>query len=352
LFIIISGEVLAIMGPSGAGKTSLLNILSQRVKKFSGKLIVNNQSTSKSLKQLRSASAFVQQDDVLIGNLTVREVLVYASLLRLPTLMPHSEKMARVQAVIDELGLSKCANTKVGIIGFTKGISGGERKRLAIAVELLTSPSVIFLDEPTTGLDARTALNIMETIGKLAKSGRTIILTIHQPRSDIVALFDKLLVLARGRVSFFGKAADAPGYFSKLGHECPAEYNVADFLIDLVADIPEGAEGKELQDKNIDKILDHYEQHKDTFEKAPELKESVDYDLSKIKSYQSWWIVQVAVIFVRTFMNVVRDRMLTFARLFQTLSMAILVGLIYLRIQYFQSNVQDRIGVLFFCLIK
>lgn len=136
------------MGPSGAGKTSLLNILAQRVRKFKGSILVNGKDDAKTLRQFRSASAFVQQDDVLIGNLTVREVLVYAAMLRLPTTMSWSEKSKRIQDVIDELGLTKCENTKVGVPGFTKGISGGERKRLSIGIELLTSPSVLFLDEP------------------------------------------------------------------------------------------------------------------------------------------------------------------------------------------------------------
>lgn len=349
------GEVLAIMGPSGAGKTSLLNILAQRVRRYTGSLVVNGKENDKTaLKRLKTAVAFVQQDDVLMGNLKVREALLYAAMLRLPSSVSISEKIKKVDQVIDELGLTKCKYTKIGVPGFSKGISGGERKRLSIAIELLTGPSILFLDEPTTGLDAKTALNIMETIDKLAKSGRAVVLTIHQPRSDIVQKFDKLLMLSRGRTAYFGKASEATKYFSKLGHVCPNEYNPADYIIDLVAEAPalENEDMKKKQDETIENILDEYKKVRQEYEVAPPLKSDVDYDLSRLTSYQSSWFVQFAVLFTRSTVNIMRDGMLTFARLFQSLSMALIVGLIYLRTQYYQSNVQDRIGVLFFILIN
>lgn len=355
------------MGPSGAGKTSLLNILAQRVRRYTGSLVVNGKENDKySLKRLKTAVAFVQQDDVLMGNLKVREALIYAAMLRLPSSVSIPEKMKKVDQVIDELGLTKCKYTKIGVPGFSKGISGGERKRLSIAIELLTGPSILFLgmcdffclhfaiDEPTTGLDAKTALNIMETIDKLAKSGRAVVLTIHQPRSDIVQMFDKLLMLSRGRTAYFGKASEATKYFSNLGYVCPSEYNPADYIIDLVAEAPalENETLKKKQDSTIENILDSYQKVRTEYESAPALKADVDYDMSKIGAYQSNWFIQFAVLFIRSMVNILRDGMLTFARLFQSLSMALIIGLIYLRTQNFQSNVQDRIGVLFFMLIN
>jgi ABC-type multidrug transport system ATPase subunit/ABC-type multidrug transport system permease subunit len=349
------GEVLAIMGPSGAGKTSLLNILAQRVRNYQGSLIINGKENDKTaIRRLKASIAFVQQDDVLMGNLNVREALVYAALLRLPSSMTLREKLERVDQVIDELGLTKCKYTKIGVPGFSKGISGGERKRLSIAIELLTGPSILFLDEPTTGLDAKTALNIMETIDKLAKSGRAVVLTIHQPRSDIYQMFDRLLLLSRGKTAYFGKAHEATRYFADIGYVCPKEYNPADYIIDLVAEAPalESQELRDQQEKRIVSVLDAYEKRREEFEAPPALKVDVDYDMSKVTSYASSWIVQFLVLFVRSFVNIIRDGMLTFARMFQTLSMSIIVGLIYLRIDYFQSNAQDRIGVLFFILLN
>lgn len=200
-------------------------------------------------------------------------------------------------------------------------------------------------------MDAKTALNILATIEKLAKSGRSVVLTIHQPRSDIFHIFDKLLLMARGKIAYFGKATEGTRFFSKLGYTCPNEYNPADFIIDLVAEAPafEHETIKKKQETIIDNILTQYQQVRHEVEVAPPFKGDI-HILSKVKSYQSAWIVQLVVIFWRYMVNIVRDGTLTFARLFQSVFMALVIGLIYLRTQYYQSNVQDRIGVLFFMM--
>ena len=118
-----------------------------------------------------------------------------------------------------------------------KGVSGGERKRTSIGVELITDPSLIFLDEPTTGLDSFTAASVMETLNDLAKSGRTIITTIHQPNSDIFLSFDRLLLMARGKIIYFNEAKLAVDYFGSLGDKfkCPEWLNPADFFMDMIS---------------------------------------------------------------------------------------------------------------------
>ncbi|KAF0973210.1 hypothetical protein FDP41_008417 [Naegleria fowleri] len=341
------GSTLAIMGPSGAGKTSLLNILAQRVKETSGDITVNGMKIGSSF---RSLSAFVQQDDVLMGNLSVRETLRYAALLRLPKTISWKEKIERVESIMDELGLLKSANTKVGTPGLTKGISGGERKRLSIAIELLTQPSILFLDEPTSGLDAATAYSVMKTIIKIAKGGRAVILTIHQPRSNIYELFDKLLLLARGKVAYFGPAKDATQYFAQIGYPCPKQYNPADHFIDLItestSDTDEGKKMKQEDNDRIEKILNHYKH----VEIAPSTSH-LETDIKKAK-YNANWFTQFFVVMARAFVNILRDKILTFSRLFQNVVMALLVGLIFLQIGHDQQSVQDRNGVLFFCLIN
>ncbi|KAG2392252.1 hypothetical protein C9374_012504 [Naegleria lovaniensis] len=341
------GQVLAIMGPSGAGKTSLLNILSQRVKPSGGDIIANG---SKAGKAFRALSAFVQQDDVLMGNLTVRETLRYAAMLRLDSKIPMSERMRRVDTIIEELGLSKSADTKVGISGIVKGISGGERKRLCIGIELLTEPSVLFLDEPTTGLDSKTSYNVMKTISKLAKHGRTVILTIHQPSSNIFNTFDKLLLLSRGRVAYFGDANKAVEYFDRIGHTCPTGYNPADYLMDVVTEnaaiTGENMEKKKRQNERIEGVLNYYSKTNPTIEIPPSAK--LDQDLKRFSSYNSSWFAQFAVLTMRALINIIRDRKVTMAKLFQNLTMSLLIGLIFLQLGYSQTNVQDRIGVLFF----
>lgn len=142
--------------------------------------------------------------------------------------------MTRVQQIIDDLKLNKCENTKIGG-PLIKGVSGGERKRTSIGVELITNPSLIFLDEPTTGLDSYTATQVMRTLKDLAKSGRTIVQTIHQPNSDIFELFDKLMLLAQGKVIYFNEASLAVNYFAGIGHRCPELTNPADFFMSVMS---------------------------------------------------------------------------------------------------------------------
>lgn len=345
------GEFLAVMGPSGSGKTSLLNILAQRVKNSSGELLVNGQPMSKKFK---SISAFVQQDDVLMGNLTVFEALRFAALLRLPTSMSYKEKMEVVNDVMKELGLEKCKNSKIGIPGVSKGISGGERKRLCICIEMITNPSILFLDEPTSGLDAKTALGVIQTLIRLAKKGITIVCTIHQPRSDIYQLFDRLLLLTEGKVAYFGKANEATAYFKSIGYPCPVEYNPADYLIDLVTlttvDTAEGKKNKEEDQERINQIVE-YANQKIKYE-FPPVSDDLALKNQKIRKYSTNWLNECVVVFIRAFINIMRDRMLTFARLFQAVFMGLLVGLIYLQMDRNQESVQDRVGVIFFILVN
>lgn len=253
-----SNHYLFVYSFSGAGKTSLMNILSQRVSCKYGTLTVNSLSNNKTaLKFLKRNSAYVEQDDVFLRNISVREALIYGAMLRLPSSVSIKDKLKMVELVMEEVDITKCANTKIGSNGFSKGISGGERKRLSIAMELLSNPSVLFLDEPTSGLDASTALTMIKLIKKLASNGRSIIITIHQPRSDIVAQFDKVLLLARGNVAYFGKASQVTTYFKSIGYKCPMHYNMADFAIDLVSETID-MNCKDLVDKRITHILDSY----------------------------------------------------------------------------------------------
>lgn len=174
------GQMLAVMGPSGAGKSSLLDILAKKHKRgvTSGRILINGMSPTR--QQFKRITGFVDQDDSLMGTLTVRETLTYAALMRLPRHMPLQKKQKRVEEVIQELGISKIADSMIGIPG-QRGISGGEKRRVSIGKELVTSPSLLFLDEPTSGLDAYNAGVVMECLKKLAHEGkRTVVVTIHQ----------------------------------------------------------------------------------------------------------------------------------------------------------------------------
>ena len=172
------------------------------------------------------------QQDVLIPTLTVRETLRYSADLRLPPPTTEEERRRVVEEVILELGLKECADTRIGNHQH-KGCSGGEKRRTSIGVQLLSNPSVLFLDEPTTGY-ATSAFQLVRTLKGLAKKGRTIVTTIHQPRSEIWGMFDGLVILTRGSPVYSGKADDSISWFRNVGMELPPFVNPAEFLIVLL----------------------------------------------------------------------------------------------------------------------
>ncbi|XP_047128931.1 uncharacterized protein LOC105849169 isoform X1 [Hydra vulgaris] len=228
------GEVCAIMGPSGAGKSSLLNILAGRRTKGvvlnNGSITINGENYSKFH---RRKIGYVTQEDIFFSNLTIRQSLEFVGKIRLPDSMKWDEKLTIVDKVIDDLGLRKCENTVLGGDFYTKGCSGGERKRCSIAVELITNPACIILDEPTTGLDSSTAFNLMNTLKNLAeKEKRAICLTIHQPSSQVFHMFDKLMLLCNGTVMFFGKNSYVLPFFESIGLPVYPNWNPADFFIE------------------------------------------------------------------------------------------------------------------------
>ncbi|KAK6131623.1 hypothetical protein DH2020_034637 [Rehmannia glutinosa] len=225
------GEVLALMGPSGSGKTTLLSLLGGRLRETThgGSITYNDLPYSKYLK---SRIGFVTQDDVQFPHLTVRETLTYAARLRLPRTLTNEEKDQRAADVIYELGLERCQDTMIGG-AFVRGVSGGERKRVCIGNEIIINPSLLFLDEPTSGLDSTTALRIVETLHDIAEAGKTVITTIHQPSSRLFLKFDKLILLGKGSLLYFGKASEAMDYFSSIGCSPLIAMNPPEFMLDL-----------------------------------------------------------------------------------------------------------------------
>lgn len=234
--VVNPGEVLAIIGGSGAGKTTCLDILAQKLKSglSEGTVLINtNKATPKGMAE---QSAFVDQETKIFGTLTVQEVLTFSAMLRLPKSMSAEAKRLRVQQTMVELGIEHLANVRIGSAG-RRGLSGGEQRRVAIACELVTAPRILFLDEPTSGLDAHSAFAVVEALVRMARlHNRTIIMSIHQPRSNIFNLFDRLLLLAAGRMVYSGPADEAASHFGTLGYSVPAGFNTADYLIDITMD--------------------------------------------------------------------------------------------------------------------
>ncbi|PQK13551.1 hypothetical protein BB8028_0004g04820 [Beauveria bassiana] len=264
-----AGTLNVIMGPSGSGKTSLLNAMALRLRNSvgtkyrpSGKLTFNGAVPSDSV--IRSVCSYVcQDDDALLPSLTVRETLRFAAGLRLPSFMSTEEKYQRAEAVLLKMGLKDCANNLVGN-EMIKGISGGEKRRASIAVQVLTDPRVLLLDEPTSGLDAFTASSIMEVLQGLANEGRTLILTIHQARSDLFRHFGNVLLLSRGgHPVYAGAGRDMLGYFDRHGYDCPKNTNPADFALDMITVDLQKEDVEAESRERVKKLIDSWKVHVD-----------------------------------------------------------------------------------------
>lgn len=199
-----ANEFIGVLGPSGCGKTTLLNALNGTRPATEGSVFVNNLDLYRYLDSLKQSIGSVPQDDIIHQDLSVYKTLYFIAKLRLSRDVSRTEVDQIIDEVLDVTGLAERRNVAV------KSLSGGQRKRVSIAVELITKPSVIFLDEPTSGLDPATEEKIMKLFRQIAESGRTIVLTTHAMEN--VRLFDKIVVLMRGKLVFYGKPADALTY--------------------------------------------------------------------------------------------------------------------------------------------
>lgn len=206
-----SGEITAIMGGSGSGKTTLMNLLIGARQPNSGQITLNGVDVFKNPKMVKGHIGYVPQDDALIEELTAFENLYFIAGLSSKDLS-RDAKIQKVEKLLKELHLEKIRDLKVGN-PLDKVISGGQRKRLNIAIELIRDPGILFLDEPTSGLSSADSENIMQILKNSASMGRMVILNIHQPSSDIFKLFDKLLFIGQGGYAvYYGPAMQIPSY--------------------------------------------------------------------------------------------------------------------------------------------
>ncbi|WOK98489.1 ABC transporter G family member 22-like isoform X1 [Canna indica] len=366
------GELLALMGPSGSGKTSLLSLLGGRITGniIQGSITYNDEPYTKALK---GRIGFVTQDDVLFAHLTVRETLAYAARLRLPKTMSRQQKEERAMNVIYELGLERCQDTVIGG-SFVRGVSGGERKRVCIGNEILINPSLLFLDEPTSGLDSTTALRIVQVLHEITQSGKTVVTTIHQPSSRLFHRFDKLILLGKGHLLYFGRASKSMSYFSAIGFSPVITMNPAEFLIDLAngnitdVTIPPELEDR-VQSKNSETntrnrkpspedvheyVVEAYEtrvadKRKKKIMKPLPICEDLKATVSSPKRDwgANWW-QQYSILFWRG-LKERRHDYLSWMRITQVLAIAVILGLLW-----WHSNsttprgLEDQAGLLFF----
>lgn len=383
-----AGKLNIIMGPSGSGKTSLLNTMALRLNnsggtryRSSGKVTFNGAEPADSV--VHSVCSYVcQDDDALLPSLTVRETLRFAAGLRLPAFMSTTEKDARAEEVLMKMGLKECADNLIGN-ELVKGISGGEKRRVTIAVQILTDPKVLLLDEPTSGLDAFTASSIMEVLRGLAAEGRTLILTIHQARSDLFRHFGNVLLLARGgKPVYTGAATEMLRYFGQLGRECPRNTNPADFVMDLIT-VNLQDQQREAETRNaVETLITSWNKRVSTGQAAvaegdlddrlaPITEEKTNIsskdpnggqDLIKTRRHQSKarlstpaelgtlvrrrtsFAVSFPLLSRRAFINFRRQPPLIMARLMQVIGLAIVLTLFFAPLRSNYASIQNRIG--------
>ena len=230
------GKMTALMGPSGCGKTTLLDVAAGR--KNSGVIAgdVKYGQAKPKKEALKHSVGYVEQFDTLVGELSVRDMLLYTAELRLPTTLGAADKLARVEETIAKLDLGSCESTVIGN-ALQRGISGGQAKRVNLALSLIMRPSVIFLDEPTSGLDSHMANEVADCLRSLADEGRTIVCTIHSPTAYAFGRFDELLMLRAGKVIYAGALGAAADYFESTTQQGPPAgfYSLPEYLVDLTS---------------------------------------------------------------------------------------------------------------------
>ncbi|CAJ0943260.1 unnamed protein product, partial [Mesorhabditis belari] len=337
------GEVLAIIGSSGAGKTTLLNALSQtdiRQLRLQGQIKVNNLQVDH--EYMRKISAYVQQQDLFIGSLTVSEHLTFVARLRMGKKHNKADQKRRVKTVIRELGLQTVADSIIGT-RTRKGISGGEKKRLAFAQEILTSPPILFCDEPTSGLDAFLALQVIK------------------PSSQAFELINRIYVLAEGRVAFCGTQAEAIESWIHFGQPVPLNYNPSDHIIRTLSVMPGRSEAT--QRSNVVQMCDKFAAStigKQVLLAARGGEDDKDSPLEKANrkrrekrsggKYQSSYWQQLSMLCWRQMATSLREPTLLKVQIMHSIVIAILTGLVFAGTPLLQSTVVTINGALFQCV--
>ncbi|CAI5444649.1 unnamed protein product [Caenorhabditis angaria] len=337
-----SGELLALMGASGAGKTTLLNYLMHRNLKglkTEGTITVNGNEMGNAISLI---SGFAQQEELFIPTLTVKEHLLIQAKLRIKA--NSKIRNERVEEVMQQLKLWKCRDSKIGKIGHEKGISGGEARRLTFASEMLSNPSILFCDEPTSGLDSFMAENVVEILKGIAKTGRTIICTIHQPSSQLYQMFDRVIYLAAGRTAFYGSPQESIEFFENCGHKIPDEYNPSEWIIYKLAVQP----GDELaSNARISEIISAFDKSEYNQKMIGQL--GINADKTPPPFIQKANIfIQFGALLKRCALDVWRCPQLAIAKVIQKLVFGFFLAALYFRTEYDTKGVQNINGALFF----
>lgn len=364
-----SGEMVAIMGASGAGKTTLLDILSRRDKEgiVEGTLAINGERIDRSNEPIfKRLVGFVAQSDNLIPALTVRQTIHFAAKLKLPAAIPDDVIHELVEDVIAKLHLTRCVDTPIGS-DTSRGVSGGEKRRVSIATELVANPRVLFLDEPTSGLDSVSATDVMRAIANLTRTSQIrrfrkffelrpcVIFSIHQPSAEIFALFDRLVVVSHGRITYSGPAKEAVNTILQIRgiSGTPSAVNDAETILRLDHEAtPEDTD-------NLAAAVPKPQLYQPTLATAgskkhhlsPNTTTSIIEYMRRNKKYYPNLVQQFILLSKRTWCSLLGSYYLVMCHAAATVFLGIVLSLLYQKEKLDLAGTEDKAGMVTFLLL-
>lgn len=328
-----AGELAAIVGPSGSGKSTLLNILSGLShSRVSGSIKINKEAVS--TRKIRKMSSYVMQDNKLHDFLTVYETVSFAANFKC---RDEKQKESKIQEVLTSLGMEKSCDT------FVKYLSGGQQKRLTIAIELIDDPSILFLDEPTTGLDSYSSAQCVQLLKRLTDDGKTVICTIHTPSASMFDTFDHIYALADGSCIYSGSSANLVPFLRQLDLICPEIYSPSDFLLEIATN-DYGLQNDRLTAKIGNGSVEVYRKPP-TSESITSLNLTSNLDDScrpTISTYSLSYLQQVRHLSHRSLLISARDKTLIVLRVCLHLVLGITFGYIYANVGDEASDFLDN----------
>jgi len=337
-----SGQMTMLMGASGAGKTTLFNVLAGRAHtvESSGSILVNGKHFG--LAEFQEISAYVTQDATFLNSMTPDDILGFRANMLLPYSMSAEEKQARVDDVIELLGLEEVRNVRLGEPGVSaRGLNFVQRKKLNVAAALLVKPRILFVDEPTTGLDAAMAKSVMLSLQRVANSRKLVVFcTIHQPSVFVYNLFDQALIMALGQIAYSGSVDNIVPHLDKLGYECDEFKNPADHVIQVL-------DSRDGDEKRVQKLIDAYHADASSSSAASDESDMLVDDGTPMKRsdriplYGRMYQLTKRALKVTLY----NDKALK-ASVGQAIIFGILIGIIY-SLDNSQAGATDRVGLLF-----
>ncbi|CAJ1942931.1 unnamed protein product [Sphenostylis stenocarpa] len=348
-FVARSSEIVAVVGPSGTGKSTLLRIIAGRVKgeDFDPKSISINDQPMTSPAQLRKTCGFVAQEDNLLPMLTVRETLLFSAKFRLKEMTPKDREL-RVESLLQELGLLHVAHSFVGGEE-NRGISGGERKRVSIGVDMIHNPPILLLDEPTSGLDSTSALQVIELLSSIVKAKqRTVVLSIHQPSYRILQYVSKFLILSHGAVVHNGSLEQLEGTISKLGFLIPTQLNALEFSMEIIQGLEDSISKYDTCPIEEKEPFPNLMWSEDENRGVQILQSQCTKEIFGSLCYA--YLIEILFLCLRFWKIIYRTKQLFLARTMQALVGGFGLGSVYIKVTRDEGGVAERLGLFAFSL--